>query len=172
MNQGPSGWEAGALPTVLRGDAFDKRMKLHVFVLVSPKKFPSDHDLMSFKEYDDFNFFITKNLRSHKEDLFKLYPRVMLCSPSYDYPRNLHQYVSRLLCWRCSPRLDEWTLQAKMLHLGGCDDQFQEFWPEITDINANVHPKFLRNILKRQKWLESSDDKTETKSHKKWYQKH
>ena len=164
--------EARESLTAAERRAFDKRMQLHVFVLVSPKKFPSDHNLMSFKDYDDFNFMITRNLRSHKKDLFQLYPRVMLCSPSYDYPRNLHQYVSRLLCWQCSPRLEEWTLQAKMLHIGGCDNQYDEFWPDIMDINANVHPKFLRNILKRQKWLESSEAKTQAKSHKKWYQKH
>ena len=149
--------------------AFDKRMQLHVFVLVSPKKFPSDHALMSYKDYNNFNFEITKILRSYKKDLFELYPRVMLCSPSYEYARNLHQYISRLICWRCSPILDYWTLQAKNLHIGGCDNDYEEFWPDIRNINANVHPEFLRHILKQQRWLRDS----EPKGHKKkWYQKH
>ena len=164
--------EARESLTVAERRDFDKRMQLHVFVLVSPKKFPSDHNLMSFKAYDDFNFMITRSLRSHKKDLFQRYPRVMLCSPSYEYPRNLHQYISRLLCWKCSPRLAEWTLQAKNLHIGGCDNQYDEFWPDIQDINANVHPKFLRRIINEQRWLKSPKAKTQAKKPKKWYQKH
>ena len=164
--------EARESLTIAERRDFDKRLQLHVFVLVSPKKFPSDLNLMSFKAYDDFNYKITKSLRGHKKELFQRYPKVMLCSPSYEYPRNIHQFISRLICWECSPRLAEWTLQAKYLHWGGCDSQQEEFWPEIQDINANVHPKFLRKILDERRWLESPKAKTQAKKPKKWHHRH
>ena len=49
-----------------------QRMQLHMFILVSPKKFPACQDLMPFKDHDLYNFRITRTLRCMKQELFNL----------------------------------------------------------------------------------------------------
>ena len=131
-------------------------------MLVSPKTYPAFsvfRDTMSPDEYDLYNYRITATLKSKNEELFMLYPRVALCTPSEEYPRALHQYISRLICWKCSPRYDSWTLQMKHLHIGGCDEDYHDFWPEIKKIDAIVEPKFRQHLRNNVWWLKGFNKK-------------
>ena len=136
--------------------SFDKRMSIdHVFVLMAPKRCPIIQDIMPTQEYEIHRINITVTLRKYKEYLFEVFPKVVLCSPAEQYAYKVHQYLSRLICWTCSPRYDTWTLQLKELHIGGCNDQPNEFWPEIQKITANVEPHFRRWIRKNLRWLKN-----------------
>ena len=104
-------------------ESFDLRMKhRHTFVLIAPRPRPGfsvfRNELMSPEIYEIFRNSVVEHLKSKKWELFTHYPRVALCTPTENFISQIHQYIIRLICWKCSPRYDNWTLQMKNLHIG------------------------------------------------------
>ena len=127
---------------VAEWDQFNSRMEEnHMFVLVAPKRCEVVQNLMPTPLYEEYRKRITEVLNKNKQTLFEVSYKVALCSPAQFYGYRIHQYICRLVCWSCRPTYKKYTLQLQELAIGGCDDQYNEFWPDITDLTANVKPK-------------------------------
>ena len=129
----------------------------HTFVLIAPRPRPGfsvfRNQLMSPELYELIRNYVVEHLRHKKWELFSHYPRVILCTPTEDYTNQIHQFILRLICWKCSPRYDRWTLQVRNFHVGGCDHSRSEFWPDIQNIHAVVEPSHRQYLRNTAAWL-------------------